>query len=100
MNRPTLVTDQPTGLAFDLADLFMVQGWSEYHSLRMVIELDYSTEGEEYEEVLALYAKSSAFRRWTMWRSTGHIAVQPMMGRVMQFTSVAEALESLIPTCA
>ena len=33
----------------------MVQGWSEYHDLRMVVELDYSAEGEEYEEVLALY---------------------------------------------
>ncbi|HEY1933888.1 MAG TPA: hypothetical protein VGG99_17885 [Acetobacteraceae bacterium] len=98
MNRPPLLTEAPTGLAFELADLFMVQGWSEYHALRLVIELDYSAEGEEYEEVLALYPKSSTFRRWTMWRGTGEIAVQPTMGRVMRFTSVADALECLIPT--
>ena len=31
MNRPPLLTDLPVGLAFELADLFMVQGWSEFH---------------------------------------------------------------------
>jgi hypothetical protein len=98
MNRPPLLTDVPFGLAFELADLFMVQGWSEYHDLRMVIELDYSAEGEEYEEVLALYPKNGTFRRWTMWRGTGEIAVQPTMGRMMRFPSVADALEGLIHT--
>lgn len=100
MNTPPLLTSLPTGVAFELADLFMVQGWSEYHNLRMIIELDYAAEGEEYEEVLALYPRNSGFRRWTMWRGTGEIAVQPIMGRVMRFQCVADALECLIPTRA
>jgi hypothetical protein len=99
MNRP-LVTALPMGIAFDLADLVMVQGWSEYHDLRMVVELDYSAEGEEYEEVLALYPQESAFRRWMMWRGVGDIVVQPMMGRARRYPSVADALEALIPARA
>jgi hypothetical protein len=100
MNRPQLLTVLPMGLAFELSDLVMVQGWSEYHDLRMVVELDYSAEGEEYEEVLALYPHDSSFRRWMMWRGTGEIVVQPMMGRALHFASVAEALDHLIPARA
>ena len=96
MNRPAL-TALPMGLAFELADLVMVQGWSEYHDLRMVVELDYTAEGEEYEEVLALYPQASAFRRWMMWRGAGEIVVQPMMGRALRFASVADALDHIIP---
>lgn len=101
MNRqqPLLAT-LPTGLAFELSDLVMVQGWSEYHDLRMVVELDYSAEGEEYEEVLALYPQDSSFRRWMVWRGTGDVVVQPMMGRAARFASVADALEHLIPARA
>jgi len=99
MNRPSL-TALPLGLSFDLADLVMVQGWSEYHDMRMVVELDYSAEGEEYEEVLALYPQDSAFRRWMMWRGLDDIVVQPMMGRAQHFISVSDALEHLIPARA
>ena len=95
-----LLTDLPMGLAFDVADLLMVQGWSEYHDLRMVVELDYTAEGEEYEEVVALYPPHSAFRRWMMWRGVSDIVVQPMMGRAARFASVADALETLIPAGA
>jgi len=91
---------QPAGLAFELADLVMAQGWSAFHDLRMVIELDYCAEGEEYEEVLAFYPPHSAFRRWMLWRGQRGIVVQPMMGRAICFASVAEALEKLIPASA
>jgi hypothetical protein len=98
MTRPSpLLTALPMGLSFELADLVMVQGWSEYHDLRMVVELDYSAEGDEYEEVLALYPQASSFRRWMVWRGASDIVVQPMMGRAARFGSVAEALEHLIP---
>jgi hypothetical protein len=101
MNRPSrLLTALPMGLAFELADLVMVQAWSEYHDLRMVVELDYSAEGEEYEEVLALYPRDSSFRRWMVWRGACEVVVQPMLGRALRFASVAEALEHLIPARA
>jgi hypothetical protein len=98
MNKtPPLLAALPMGIAFELSDLVMVQGWSEYHDLRMVVELDYSAEGEEYEEVLALYPQDSSFRRWMVWRGACDVVVQPMMGRALRFASVAEALERLIP---
>ncbi len=47
---------KPTrGLSFELSDLIMVLGWSEFHDLRMVVELDNYIGGEEYEEILAFY---------------------------------------------
>jgi hypothetical protein len=87
----------PVGVAFELADLFIVQGWATYHHLRLVIELDYAIEGEEYEEVLAFYPPNGSFRKWTMWRTTHNIAVQSARGRVISFASVADALDGLIP---
>ncbi|HVC61223.1 MAG TPA: hypothetical protein VND19_12780 [Acetobacteraceae bacterium] len=101
MNRPLpLQTALPMGLAFELADLVLVQGWSEYHDLRMVVELDYSAAGDEYEEVVALYPRDSSFRRWMMWRGVSEVVVQPMIGRAQGFASVAVALEHLIPARA
>src|SRR6185437_16856422 len=92
-----LLARMPTGISFELSDLALVQGWAEFHDLRMVVELDYCAEGEEYEEVLAFYPRDSAFRRWMVWRGPRGIVVQPMMGRASRFTSVAEALDRLIP---
>ena len=75
----------------------MVLGWSEFHDLRMMVELDNYIGGEEYEEILAFYPPDSEFRRWSMWRAKEDIVAQPTVGRAMHFTSVAGALESLIP---
>jgi hypothetical protein len=87
----------PRGLSFELSDLIMVLAWSEFHDLRMVVELDNYIGGDEYEEVLVFYPSDAGFRRWTMWRSNEHIVVQTTVGRTMHFTSVAGALDSLIP---
>ncbi len=100
INAPHTEKAPPTGLAFDLPDLFLAKGWSEYHALRMVIELDGCTNGDEYEEVVAFYPANSAFRRWMMWRSASGIVVQPMMGRTRCFATVADALEQIIPAAA
>jgi hypothetical protein len=49
----------PLGLAFEISDLMLLQGWAEFHNVHMVVELDHWVEGEEYEEVIAFYAKGS-----------------------------------------
>jgi hypothetical protein len=89
----------PTGLAFEIPDLLMLQGWADFHELRMAIDLDVCVEGDEYEELLGLYDKDRAFRRWMVWRSCDGIVVQPTMGRAMLFDYMADALETLIPAC-
>src|ERR1700757_3558784 len=86
----------PKGLSFEIADLILLQGWAEFHDVRMVVELDHWVEGEEYEEVVALYTKDRLPRRWIVWSSDSEVVVQPLLGRGRHFGSVADALESLI----
>jgi hypothetical protein len=97
MHRPQLSPNAPTGLAFEIADLMLLQGWADFHDVQMTVELDHCVEGDEYDEVIAFYAKDSQLRRWILWRSSGEIIVQPLIGRSRRFVSVADALESLIP---
>ena len=86
----------PTGLSFDISDLILLQGWAEFHDVRMVVELDHWVEGDEYEEVVGFYTKDSPLRRWILWRSSSEVIVQPLIGRGRHFGSVADALESMI----
>jgi hypothetical protein len=92
----------PIGLAFEISDLLLLQGWAKFHELRMVVELDHWVEGEEYEEVVSFYAKDSSLRRWILWRSVNEIIVQPLIGRTSRFGSLAEGLDRLLgiqPDC-
>jgi hypothetical protein len=97
MHRPQISPNAPTGLAFEIADLMLLQGWADFHEVQMTVELDHCVEGDEYEEVVAFYAKDSPLRRWILWRSADEIVVQPLIGRSCRFRSVVDALESLIP---
>jgi hypothetical protein len=97
MEMPQITPKAPTGFAFEIADLMLLQGWAEFHDVQMVVELDHCVEGEEYEEVVAFYAKGSAIRRWILWRGSCDVVVQPLIGRGCRFGTVADALESLIP---
>jgi hypothetical protein len=95
MHKLRIAPKLPIGLAFDIADLVFLEGWSETHNIRMVVELDHCVEDEEYEEVIAFYAKDSPLRRWILWRSASDIVVQRLIGRTCRFSSVADALDSL-----
>jgi hypothetical protein len=95
LRRPTVRT--PTGLSFDIPDLLMLGGWVDFHNLRLTIELDVHADGDEYEELIGIYQKDRAFRRWMIWRSCDGIVVQPAMGRTMRFDCMVDALEMLIP---
>jgi hypothetical protein len=92
----------PIGLAFDIADLMHLQSWVASHDVRMVVELDHWMEGEEYEEVVAFYAKDGSLRHGILWRSATDIVAQPLIGRTCRFGSVADARDSLLgvrPDC-
>jgi hypothetical protein len=97
MQTPKLIPNAPTGLAFEIADLMMLQGWAEFHDVQMVVELDHCVEGEEYEEVIAFYARDSQLRRWILWRAADGVIVQPLIGRSRRFKTVVDALETLVP---
>jgi hypothetical protein len=86
----------PIGLAFDIADLMHLQRWAKCRDVRIVVELDHWVEGEEYEEVVAFYAKDSSLRHGILWRSATDIVAQPLIGRTCRFGSVADARDSLL----
>jgi hypothetical protein len=83
------------GLSFSIADLTLVKAWSEARSLSMVVQLDFGTEVEEYEEVLAFHTEPNASCRWIMWRDAETVWVQPLIGRPQPYDSVADAIESI-----
>jgi hypothetical protein len=95
METPRIAVNLPTGLAFEITDLMQLQGWADLHGVQMVVELDHCVEGEEYEEVVAFYAKDSLLRRWILWRAPCEIVVQPLLGRSSRFPTVTDALALL-----
>ena len=97
MQLPRTTVKTPTGLSFEIPDLMMLKAWAEFHDLRMNIELDVCAERDEYEELVGLYDKTRAFRRWMLWRSCDGIVVQPAMGRTMVFDYMVDVLDILIP---
>lgn len=88
----------PTGISFGVPELILIQSWAEFHDIRARIELDHCIDGDEYEEVIALYLKTSSSRQWLLWRSNADIVVQPLVGRSCRFASITDALESLLPS--
>ena len=100
MDLPKITPLAPMGIAFEISDLMLLQGCADFHDMQMVVELDHCVEGEEYEEVVAFYARDSQLRRWIIWRAASAIVVQPLIGRSSRYTTVADALEALLPTRA
>ena len=90
-NRATALV----GVAFEIADLVLLQAWADLHGRRMIVELDHCVDGHEYEEIVAIYTKGTELRRWHLWRSWGEVIVQPLIGRKRHFSSVAKATEAL-----
>ena len=89
---------RPAGLAFDIPDLVMLQGWAEFHDLVMTLSLDTVIAGADYEEFVVLRDAARPGLSWQMWRSADGIAVQTNAGKPRLFALMTEALELLIPT--
>ena len=98
MHKLWIAKKCPIGFAFEIADLMRLEKWAKVHNVRMVVELDHYVEDEEYEEVIAFYAKDSPIRRWILWRSASEVVVQRLIGRTCRFGTVADALDSLPTT--
>ena len=83
------------GLSFSVAELMLIASWSEANGFRMVVRLDHGSDAEDYEEVLALHLADSPLCHWIMWRDAETVFIQPLIGRVQPYVSVAEAFEAL-----
>ena len=38
METPQITPNAPLGLAFDISDLMLLQGWAEFHEVQMVVD--------------------------------------------------------------
>ncbi len=83
------------GLSFSVAELTLIVSWSEASGLRMVVRLDHGSDAEDYEEVLAFHLADSPLCHWIMWRDAKTVYIQPLIGRVQPYVSVAEAFEAM-----
>jgi hypothetical protein len=84
------------GLSFDIPDLILIKDRSAAHDLRMVVQLDYGSDVEEYEEVLAFYSGASPHWHWMMWRNASAVFVRSIDGRSGRYRSAARAIEALV----
>jgi hypothetical protein len=87
----------PKGIAFEIADLVLVQSWAACTGIRMAVRLDHGAEDEEYDEVIEFHMASGSASRLIMWRNLTGVFVQPLLGRKQSFASVAEALDTILP---
>jgi hypothetical protein len=98
LTKHDIAATQPVvrkGLSFEIADLILSKAWADFHNLRMVVRLDHGTHCEEYEEVIAFHARMDWPCQLIMWRSAKCAFVQPSIGRIHRYRSVAAVLESL-----
>ena len=84
------------GLSFEIADLIGIRERSEANGLRMVVRLDYGSDVEEYEEVLAFHAGTSPQHRWLMWRNANAVFVRSIDGRAQRYESATRAIDALV----
>jgi hypothetical protein len=85
------------GLSFSIADLLLIRAWSEAGGLDMAVRLDHAAQAEECEEILTLYTVEERACRFILWRDEEGVFVQPLIGRIKRYSSVAEAITAMTP---
>jgi hypothetical protein len=93
--RGTTAAPSPRGLAFEIADLSLMRSWADLHDCPTSVRLDHGADGEEYEEVIAFAADTSSHYKLIIWRNAVAVFVQPLIGRMRRYGSVAKALDSI-----
>jgi len=96
-DKQAIDTPHNGGIAFTLPELLMLTAWAEFHSIRLVIELDNRIDDAEYEEVAALYPPGSPLRHWTLWRAPDAIVVEPMFGPEFREECISDVLQRVMP---
>jgi hypothetical protein len=84
------------GLSFEIDDLNLIRDRSAANDLRMVVRLDYGSDVEEYEEVLAFYSGTSPQWCWMMWRNPSAVFVRSIDGRGRRYETAGHAIEALV----
>jgi hypothetical protein len=85
------------GIAFDIDDLHRARSWATFHGWKMLLWLDHGVDGEEYEEVIGFRRQTDALAGCILWRTASAVFVQPLLGKRRRYTSLTQALDSLLP---
>ena len=75
----------------------LATAWAASHDFGMLIRLDHGIEDDEYEEVIEFTEGPQSRPHLLMWRDAQAVFIQPILGKKHKFSSVAEALERLVP---
>ena len=89
---PMLTTPNPRGRSFEIETLIQVRAWAERRGLHMVVELDHTLQGEEYEEVLSLVPQGRRRSRILVWQDQQGIGLALGSQPAGHFPSVEAAL--------
>lgn len=80
--------------AFSIPDLMLLEAWSEFHGMRMEVDLGHCMDGAECDEIIVL-SESYSPLHWMLWRSADQIVVQSMLGAERRSDTISEALDSI-----
>jgi hypothetical protein len=62
----------------------------------MVVQLDYGSDVEEYEEVLVFHSGTNPQWRWMMWRNASAVFARSIDGRGRRYETAGHAIEALL----
>ena len=85
------------GLAFEIEDLVLLRSWAEQRHLRLIIALDRTLDGAEFEEMLFLTPRHAKRKTLTLWRTQDGIFAQTANGAPRGFATLGELLGDIRP---
>jgi hypothetical protein len=98
MEALQIETTQHTGAtAFTIPDLVLLGAWSEFHGMRMTIDLGHCMDGGMCDAIIVLSEQHSSLH-WMVRRRAGRIVVISMVGMDHEFNTISEALDSVRST--
>ena len=97
MTAPMLTTPRPRGLSFEIETLVQVRAWAERNGLHMIVELDHTLGGEEYEEVLSLVPNGRRRSRILLWQDRQGVGLALGSQPAGHYATVQDALARCEP---
>jgi len=83
--------------SLEISEILLARSWAAFHALRMIADLDHRGDVIPSEEVVTFTRRGDDSRKWVLWRTSRGFDVQMDFRGPMSFSSMAEALNYLIP---
>ena len=83
--------------SLEISEILLARSWAAFHGLRMIADLDHRGDVIPSEEVVTFTRRGDDTRKWVLWRTSRGFDVQMDFRSPMSFSTMAEALNYLIP---